>query len=121
MGEVLTALKECIVRFFDRLFQPKEEPINEEFEFLRSQLEAERYRVDKLIDKITAKPPAKQEDEQVGELKPISGYIPWHVKRRMLEQESAAKAQQLKAERAEKLSTEELEKEMGITPEKETA
>lgn len=121
MDEILIALRECIVRFFNSIARLKEEPINEEFEFLRSQLEAERYRVDRLIDKLTEKPISNNQSELPKDFQRLGGYLPWHVKRQQLERDSRLKAEALdreretaKSQQVEKMSIEELEKELGI-------
>jgi len=116
-----------VIKFFHQIFRPNcdcnicSRPSCSKCEVLESQLLFERAQNQQLIQNlINLTNPIKEEPAKRNvELKPIHTVgIPWRVKQQMMEEEDK-KSAQLKREKelekeANKLTTEELEKELGI-------
>ena len=105
----------AVIRYWDNKFIR-----SNEVEYLRSQIELERSRYEKLVHLINAPRVASDDSfETEDEWKPINvGFKPLHVKRQEMEMISRSKAFALKQE-AEKAieknkTTEQLEAELGI-------
>lgn len=119
MAEILDALRDCLVRFFDSLFT-KEDKRNEEVNYLRMELDKARSEVNKLLNILmertqTIVTPEEKEIPQTKEQ--IRTHTPWRVTRAKLERESHIKAVELEAirkqaEEDKKKPIEQLEREL---------
>ncbi len=96
----------------------KDKKVCESCETLRQQLEIANYEKSQLLATILHKPEPVKDTEPVAITKPRT--IPWHVRRQMLETEDREKARIIRnapkpdSTVAETISTEDLEKELGV-------
>lgn len=115
-------LGDIIVGFIRRLFNidPAPDPV---VEVLRSLLEAEKFKNEKLLQQIldlTAPKvqPVVREEQKIAQPVRTSNFVPWSVKRQLLEAEDRATAKTLREKQeadAKIKSVEELEKELGVS------
>lgn len=94
-----TAFVEAIVRFWNNRFQLK----NEEIIYLRQQIERLEFERKQLTERLMVPQFVEtKEDEEEKTFEPLTTnrYIPWHERRRKLEQASRAEAIRLQQEAA---------------------
>jgi hypothetical protein len=98
----------------------KEEEVCQSCETLRQQLEIANYEKSQILSKLLKEPEKVPDTPPVAVTRPRT--IPWHVRRQMLETEDREKAKAMRnaakpdseIKPAETISTEELEKELGV-------
>lgn len=108
MGIIIESISQWIIR----LFEPS---VCETCEYLKLQLEKEKAERNKLIELLIPKQPDTIESDAV-EREPISKFVPWHLRRQMIEQKDREESRKRRLENQIKIesnkSTDELEREL---------
>jgi len=101
-----------IIRFFDNRFIPDNSIEYYRMEIDKLRLENKELQ-DRLVNVLMPKTPVEMNDEPVN-WQPVSSFVPTHIRRQQLEQASLQRAKALAEEARKAMTTEELEKAVGI-------